>query len=326
MRFGKIIKTRAFRLLNSGSKFGFASLRLVEFTLLQLVQHNVHLGAAIKFSLLSSHWFIFGVRQKFAIINLSQTILLYRGFLQVVGGITISRKKVLLVNERRYSGSVVGDLALSVGEAYVMGRWVGGSITNFKRIWSMFQRTLRFVNEHNLSRFKLNLRNTLIGLAGLRSLPGLIFFNSIYHSQIAAGEARALRIPSGGVTDTDSYPHAILHAVPGNDDAFGSVFFLNKLVAKVVLLTKINLMVSLYEKFCVRTRRGVLRSFRKFKHNTKMKFTGRRGWKSPMSTNKQFRARNRTRRSGTPTDLHLNRPHSRAIKLVNSPYVSKKTG
>lgn len=29
--------------------------RLVEFTLLQLLQHNVQLGAPIKFSLLSSH-------------------------------------------------------------------------------------------------------------------------------------------------------------------------------------------------------------------------------------------------------------------------------
>lgn len=29
--------------------------RLVEFTLLQLLQHNIQLGAAIKFSLLSSH-------------------------------------------------------------------------------------------------------------------------------------------------------------------------------------------------------------------------------------------------------------------------------
>lgn len=29
--------------------------RLVEFTLLQLLQHNIQLGAPIKFSLLSSH-------------------------------------------------------------------------------------------------------------------------------------------------------------------------------------------------------------------------------------------------------------------------------
>ncbi len=29
--------------------------RLVEFTLLQLLQHNVQLGTAVKFSLLSSH-------------------------------------------------------------------------------------------------------------------------------------------------------------------------------------------------------------------------------------------------------------------------------
>ena len=40
--------------LNSGVRFAQKRSRLVSFTLLQLLQHNIQLGAAVKFSLLSS--------------------------------------------------------------------------------------------------------------------------------------------------------------------------------------------------------------------------------------------------------------------------------
>lgn len=45
-----------------------------------------------------------------------------------------SRRHSLLVNERHYATAITRDVAQSVGEAYVMGRWVGGALTNFKRI------------------------------------------------------------------------------------------------------------------------------------------------------------------------------------------------
>lgn len=56
------------------------------------------------------------------IINLSQTILHFRYFLDVVRRAVLGRRHVLFVNERRYTKSVVSDVAVSIGEAYVMGR------------------------------------------------------------------------------------------------------------------------------------------------------------------------------------------------------------
>lgn len=89
---------------------------------------------------------------------------------------------MLFVNERRYAKSVVSDVATSVGEAYVVGRWIGGSITNFKKIWLMYNRLLKYKNDTSLSRFKLNLKNSLRGLVTLKSLPAVIFFNSVRHN------------------------------------------------------------------------------------------------------------------------------------------------
>lgn len=84
----------------------------------------------------------------------------------------------------------------------------------------------------------------------LRALPAVIFFNSVKHSYCATGEAYALHIPSGGVTDSDALPDSVLYPIPGNDDAFGSLYFLNKLIAKMVLLSKIETMLKFYTTFC----------------------------------------------------------------------------
>lgn len=235
----------------------------VEFTLLQLLQHNVQLGAAAKFSLLSSHWFIYGVRQRFTIINLSQTIVNFRYFLEIVRAIARSRRHALLVNERHFATTITRDVAQSVGEAYIIGRWVGGSLTNFKRIWRMYRRVLRGKELSQLPRARLILQKSLVGLSVLKSLPAVVFFNSARASFWGSGETYALHIPAAALADTDSYPHSLLYPVPGNDDSFGSVLFANQLIAKTLLVAKMVNMVKNYHSFCEKLRLQTLRSGRK---------------------------------------------------------------
>lgn len=117
----------------------------------------------------------------------------------------------------------------------------------------MYERLLAPRNNLALSRFELNLKRSLRGLFLLKSFPGLSFFNSVKHSYWGTGEAYAMFVPSGGIVDTDAYPHAIMFPIPGNDDAFGSIFFLNRLVAKAVILAKIMIMIKRYSKVCEET-------------------------------------------------------------------------
>jgi len=114
----------------------------------------------------------------------------------------------------------------------------------------MYFRLLKYKKEEYLNRFKLNLKRSLQGLVLLKSLPSAICFNSVRHSYWGTGESYALHIPAGGITDTDAYPHSVMHPLPGNDDAFGAVFFLNQLVAKTALISKIVAMLKTYRQFC----------------------------------------------------------------------------
>jgi ribosomal protein S2 len=97
-------------------------IRIVEFTVLQLLQRNVQLGSVVEFSLLSSHWFVCGVRQRFTVLNLNFTVMYYRKFLGLLELSVLGRRHVLFVNERKHVARAVSDVASSVGESYVMGR------------------------------------------------------------------------------------------------------------------------------------------------------------------------------------------------------------
>ena len=218
--------------------------RSIDFTILQLLQRNIHLGASTEFSLLSSQWFIAGVRQKFTILNLNFTVSYYRRFLILVELIIFTRKHILFVNERKYFDKAVSDIASSVGEPFVMGRWVGGTLTNFKKVMVAYNILLKNKSFNSLTRYKWNLKQSLDGLSVLNSLPGALFFNSTKNNFWASREAYSLRIPSASITDSDSYPSDILYPIPGNDDAFGSIYFLNQLynseVKKLIQLHRSN--------------------------------------------------------------------------------------
>lgn len=89
-------------------------------------------------------------------------------------------------------------------------------------------------------------------------------------------ESYAMHIPSGGITDTDALPHSVLFPIPGNDDAFGSIFFFNQLVAKTTLIAKISSLLVNYRKFSVQAEIKILkhklRKLRNLLFNLKNKF------------------------------------------------------
>jgi ribosomal protein S2 len=76
-------------------------------------------------------------------------------------------------------------------------------------------------------------------------------------------EVYALFIPTVGITDSDALPHSVLYPVPGNDDAFGSIFFFNQLAAKAVLVSKILRLNKKYTEFLLFIKKR--RAFKKFK-------------------------------------------------------------
>lgn len=94
----------------------------------------------------------------------------------------MTRKRILFVNDRRYLKFSLAEVANSIGEPYIAGRWVGGTLTNFKKLMLMYHIFLKHKLVETLPRFKQSLKRTLEGLSSLRSLPTVAFFNSTRRS------------------------------------------------------------------------------------------------------------------------------------------------
>lgn len=121
-------------------------------------------------------------------------------------------------------------------------------MTNFKKMLISYHKLLKYDNHKVLTGRKYYLRRSLKGLTSLNTLPGAVFFNSIRTNYWGVREAHALKLPSAAILDTDSDPADVLYPVPGNDDAFGSIYFLNQLVAKTILITKIGRLLKFGSK------------------------------------------------------------------------------
>ena len=78
--------------------------------------------------------YIFGDRNGVHIIDLSQTVPLLARALEFVAQTVASGGKVLLVGTKRQAQEPIADAARRSGQHFVNHRWIGGMLTNRKKI------------------------------------------------------------------------------------------------------------------------------------------------------------------------------------------------
>ena len=98
------------------------------------------IDAGIHFGQRRSNWnpkmgpYIYGVRNKIHIIDLRTTI---RGLLQAkkfVRQVVLDGKDVVFVGTKRQARAAIEKYAVDVGMPWVIERWLGGTLTNFRTI------------------------------------------------------------------------------------------------------------------------------------------------------------------------------------------------
>jgi len=203
----------------------------------QMLETGVHFGHQTRRWNPKMRPFIFGARNGIHIIDLQQTVKLFRTAYDKVVETVANGGKVLFVGTKRQAQEAVSSEATRAGQYHVTNRWMGGTLTNFttiqksidrlKKIAIMFtdgsmdryqkKETLTLQRELN----KLNL--TLGGIKDMQKLPQLAFIIDPHREDIAVKECRKLGIPIIAVTDTNCDPDLIDYIIPGNDDAIRAI-------------------------------------------------------------------------------------------------------
>jgi small subunit ribosomal protein S2 len=215
-----------------------AAIERKEITIRDLVEAGVHFGHQTRRWNPRMKSFLFGERNGIHIIDLDQTLPLFKSAIDFVTETVASGGKVLFVATKRQAQTVVQAESERAGQFYVNNRWLGGMLTNFKTVKKSIDRYKLlleiFADEEKLAELskKEQARSnralekytkSLAGIKAMAKLPDAIVVIDVNREAIAIKEAQRLGIPIIAVVDSNCDPYEIEFAIPGNDDSIRAI-------------------------------------------------------------------------------------------------------
>lgn len=146
-------------------------------------------------------------------------------------------KLILFVGITKQSGDPIKATAEALNMPYVVERWLGGTLTNFKVITSRVKHLETLEKEKAAGDFeKYTKKERLLkereieslvaryhGLRKLTRVPDVVVVSSLKESQLAIREAKIMGVTTVGLVNTDSNPKQLTYPIPANDNARKSV-------------------------------------------------------------------------------------------------------
>lgn len=189
--------------------------------------------------------FIFNTKDRTDIFDLELTAKRLTTAEEFVANLSKSGKTLVFVGGKTEVASAVKEAATRIAAPYVAGRWIGGTLTNFKNIRKRIDRLEKLMSERESGELeKYTKRERLMidreieellgrfgGIVSLRDLPGALFVVDTRHEHTAVKEANQLGIPVLGLSSSDCDFAVVQYPVPANDTSIKSVRFVTERIA-----------------------------------------------------------------------------------------------
>jgi len=181
--------------------------------------------------------FLFATRDQTDFFNLEETAKCLEAASAFVSSVAAAGGQVVFVSGKNESLSVVKAAAERIGAPYCAGRWIGGTLTNFKNIRKRIDRLEKLQLEREsgalekytkkerllLDREMEGLRTRFGGLVSLQKEPAALFVVDTRHEDTAVREANQLGIPVVGLSSSDCDFSRVQYPIPANDTSIKSV-------------------------------------------------------------------------------------------------------
>lgn len=215
---------------NFGEQMAYINIR-------ELLEAGVHFGHQTKRWNPKMKKYIFGARNGIYIIDLQQTVKLFKTAHDFIRDVAADGKDILFVGTKKQASEAIYEEANRSEQFYVQNRWLGGMLTNFQTIKNNITR-FHFLNsiendgsienypkkeQIQMLKEKTKLEFAIGGISAMKKLPGAIFIIDPKNESIAVKEGKRLGIPIVAVVDTNCDPDDIDFVIPGNDDAIRSI-------------------------------------------------------------------------------------------------------
>lgn len=202
----------------------------------------------------STKSFLFGAKNNVEIFDLEKTSEALEKAKAFVASVAVSGKQSLWVAGKSEAKAALAKAASKIGQPMVAGRWIGGTLTNFKEIQkriSKYEGRLLEKERGELAKYTkkerllidreiANLEELFGGIVSMKEKPGVMIVVDPKKEAIAVEEARQVGVKVIAIASSDCDISLVDFAIPANDASASSVaYFLDELAksyndAKVV--------------------------------------------------------------------------------------------
>ncbi len=149
-----------------------------------LLESGVHFGHRTQKWNPYMETYIFAARNDIHIIDLQQTVAALEEAYQVVRDHIAAGGSILFVGTKRQAQDIIKTNAEKVGMPYVIGRWLGGTLTNWQTIRERIQELERLEGMRDRGEFEIFSKKEALGmtrqierlesrLGGIREMDGI---------------------------------------------------------------------------------------------------------------------------------------------------------
>ena len=215
----------------------------------KLLEAGVHFGHQTKRWNPKMKRYIFGERSGIYIIDLEKTVECLNQACDFLRNIASKGGSILFVGTKKQAQDVIEEEAKRCNMFYAKHRWLGGLLTNLQTVKKSVDRLksiekmaedgifARLTKKEvaRLTKEKNKLERDLSGIREMGRPPQAVYIVDSKKEEIAAREARKLKIPIVRLIDTNCEPDMIDYVIPGNDDALKSIRVITSILTDSVI-------------------------------------------------------------------------------------------
>lgn len=181
--------------------------------------------------------YVYIVKEGICIIDLLKTQDEIKKVGEYLKKVVVDGGIILFVGLTKQSVDTIKNLAEETNMPYVIDRWLGGTLTNFKVIFGRIKKLEEMEKQQKsgeldkytkkerlmFERELKKMENHFGGLRKMTRLPDVVFVSSLKESELPIREAKRMKIKTAAIANTDSSPDDVDYAIPANDRSKGSV-------------------------------------------------------------------------------------------------------
>lgn len=221
-------------------------------TLEELLKKGVHFGHKTSKRYPKAASYIHTQRGGVHIIDLQKTVDGLKKALAFVEETAKAGGVILFIGSKKQAKAIVKEAADSCNMPYIVGRWLGGTFTNFDNIVKLTRKLERMEIEEVDGSWEVytkkeqvtfrkeieKLQGTVGGIKLMKRLPKAVFVVDIKKENTAVTEAKKVGIPVIAMVDTNVNPERVEYPIPANDDAIKSIEVITNLIAETIANSK----------------------------------------------------------------------------------------